>query len=99
MGHANYFDEENYKGQHIHLDNWEPIWAEAIAWKRVNETWDVFFYDFANESEYNSIFGNTQHYRDNVGGVFLFNVSSFEEGTEKFQKWCKEVLLPFRQKR
>jgi hypothetical protein len=41
-----YFEDENYKGRHLHVNCFEPFWAEV--WARVDGSWDVMFYDFQN---------------------------------------------------
>ncbi|MEE3955668.1 hypothetical protein [Peribacillus frigoritolerans] len=91
-----YFEIENYKGPHIHIDNWEPFWAEAIAWERLDGSWDVMFYNFQSQEELGLLFGTKEYYKDEVGGVFLFNAQTDEECKEKFIKWVHSNLLPLR---
>lgn len=91
-----YFDLENYKGRHFHVDNFEPFWVEAIAWERIDGSWDVMFYDSESKEEFNILFGSKSYYIDEVGGVFLFNADTDEQCTEKFAEWVQSNLAPIR---
>ena len=67
------FDTENFKDSHIHIDNFrEPFLVEAIAWERLDGSWDVIFYDFQDQKEFDLLFAKKEHYKDKGGGVFLF---------------------------
>lgn len=96
-----YFNPEHYTGNHLHVDNWKdectPL-IEAIAWVREDGTMDLFFNDFADDKEYQSLFGDKEHHYDDFMGVFISNVKTNEEAYDTFCKWINEVLKPFRNK-
>lgn len=91
-----YFEIKHYKGHHIHIDCFEPFWVEAIAWARIDGSWDVMFYDFQNQEEFELLFGGKVYYMDETEGVFLFNALTDKEYTEKFIDWVQLNLVPIR---
>lgn len=92
-----YFDTENYVDSHIHIDNFGgPFFVEAIAWERLDGSLDVMFYDFQDQKEFDLLFAQREHYKDEAGGVFLFNAQTEKACTEKFTKWVHSNLLPLR---
>jgi hypothetical protein len=99
MNKYGYFNPENYTSNHLHVDNWKDEFTpylEAIAWERQDGTMDLFFNDFEDDQEYQTLFGDKEHYYDKFKGVFLDNVKTNEEAYEKFRKWVNEVLYPYR---
>jgi hypothetical protein len=94
-----YFDSENYTGDHLHVDSWKndfiPL-IEAIAWVRQDGTMDLFFKDFLDDQEYHELFGGKKHHFDEFMGVFLGNIKSDAEASEKFRKWVDAELIPYR---
>lgn len=94
-----YFEEENYKGRHFHVDNSEPFWVRAIAWERIDGSWDVMFDDYQNQEEFDLLFDEKEYYKDEIGGVFLFNAQTDEECTDKFIDWVQTNLVPLRVKK
>jgi hypothetical protein len=95
MNKHDYFDNENYTGNHLHVDNWKDEltpFIEAIAWERNDGTMDLFFNDFADDKEYRSLFCDKEHHYDELMGVFICNVKTKEETYERFRKWVDEVL-------
>ncbi|WP_056641849.1 hypothetical protein [Paenibacillus sp. Soil522] len=101
MEKHDYFDTENYTGNHLHVDNWKDElnpFIEAIAWERTDGTMDLFFNDFADEKEFKALFGGKEHQYDEFMGVFICNVKSNEEAYQQFRKWVDEVLNVYRNK-
>lgn len=101
MNKHDYFDTENYTGNHLHVDNWKDEFTpfiEAIAWKRNDGTMDLFFNDFADDKEYQSLFSDKEHHYDEFMGVFICNVKTNEEAYEPFRKWVDEVLNRYKDK-
>jgi Uri superfamily endonuclease len=95
----NYYDSNNYNvNKHWHIEYYKVDNAiEGICFQRKEDrTWDVFFNDFINESEYIILFEGTLHYKDQDFGVFLFNAGE-DKVIEKFHEWVKNVLLPIRE--
>jgi len=100
MKNLNYFRNENYSGDHLHVDDWEDElipFVEAIAWVRNEKSMDLFFDDFMDKEEMQ--YFKTICENDNFKGIFLGNVQTNEEAFIHFKKWVKESLYPYRQKR
>lgn len=94
MNKHDYFDTENYSGNHLHVDNWKDELApviEAIAWERNDGTMDLFFNDFADDEEYQTLFNNKEYHYDEFMGVFICNVKTNEEAKNRFRKWADDV--------
>ncbi len=92
-----YFDTVNYSESHIHIDNFGgPFLVEAIAWERLDGSLDVMFYDFQDQKEFDLLFSEKEQYKDEAGGVFLFNAQTEKECTEKFINWVHSNLQPLR---
>lgn len=101
MNKQDYFDTDNYTGNHLHVDNWKDElipFIEAIAWERNDGTMDLFFNDFADDKEYQSLFSDKEHYYNEFMGIFICNVKTNEEAYERFRKWVDEVLNIHRDK-
>ncbi|MGG0414210.1 hypothetical protein [Peribacillus simplex] len=99
MNDYGYFKNENYTGNHLHIDNYKnefTPYVEAIAWERLDKTMDIFFDDFENEKEFNTLFGAKERYDDDFMGVFLGNVKTDEQAYEMFRSWVDTVLYPYR---
>jgi uncharacterized membrane protein len=60
---------------------------EAIAWERNDGTMDLFFNDFADDKEYQSLFSDNEHHYDAFMGVFICN-----------RIWVGDVLKGYRGK-
>ena len=68
---------------------------EGVGFQRIdNGTWDVFFNDFVDDSEYEALVKESSQ-RDEYFGVLLFN-SSENEVVQRFHEWVTNVLLPYR---
>ncbi|MGM0877435.1 MAG: hypothetical protein ACQEWV_22550 [Bacillota bacterium] len=99
MNGAQYFDNANYTGNHLHLDNYKNQFTpfiEEIAWERQDKTMDLFFDDFEDDKEFKVLFGDKEHYYDDFMGVFLGNVKTNQEAYEIFRNWVDTVLYPYR---
>lgn len=99
MNDYGYFGNENFTGNHLHIDNYTnefTPYIEAIAWERKDKTMDIFFDGFENDKEFKALFGGKEHYYDDFMGVFLGNVKTDEEAYEVFRNWVDTVLYPFR---
>ncbi|MGY3312636.1 hypothetical protein ACV242_001132 [Peribacillus simplex] len=60
MNNQDYFNDENYTGNHLHVDNWK---YEAIAWVRKDSSMDLFFNDdFADDNEFQALFSDKEYY-------------------------------------
>ncbi|MGM0878493.1 MAG: hypothetical protein ACQEWV_28305 [Bacillota bacterium] len=99
MDKHDYFNNEIYTGNHLHVDNWKDEFTpfiEAVAWERQDSSMDLFFYDFADDNEFQVLANDKENYHDEYRGVFLGNVKTDEEAYELFLKWIAEVIYPFR---
>lgn len=70
-----YFKESQYIGNHFHEECWEPVneyFVVSIVEKRKDEPWDVFFDQYLDDNEYESLFDG-EEYQDTPTGIFLFN--------------------------
>jgi len=99
MNNTGYFDNGNYTGNHLHIDNYKDQvtpFIEAIAWERQDKTMDIFFDDFEDDKEFKALFGAKEHYYDDFMEVFLGNVKTNKEAYEVFRNWVDTVLYPYR---
>ncbi|MED3889720.1 hypothetical protein P4601_07175 [Peribacillus frigoritolerans] len=74
MNNQDYFNDENYTGNHLHVDNWKyefTPYIEAIAWVRKDSSMDLFFNDFAVDKEFQALFSDKEYYYNELMGVFL----------------------------
>jgi len=92
-----YFDPEKYvNDRHWHIEYDGNPSIECIAFQRKdNDSWDVFFNDFKDESEFSTLFVEPNRFRDSVFGVFLFNDEE-KNVIDKFRMWVEKSLLPYR---
>ncbi|MCM3790064.1 hypothetical protein M3221_16880 [Domibacillus indicus] len=101
MNEAGYFDNVNYTGRHLHIDNYKDQFTpfiEAIAWERQDKTMDVFFDDFKDDKELKALYGDKEYYYDDFMGVFLGNVKTDKEAYELFRDWVNMLLYTYRDK-
>ena len=99
MNEARYFDNENYTGNHLHVDNYTDQttpYIEAIAWERNDLSMDVFFTDFEDDKEVKELFGEGEHYYDEFKGVYLGNVKTDQQAYQVFRMWVNTSLYPYR---
>jgi hypothetical protein len=93
-----YFNTNNYNpDKHWHIGYYNDGYdIEAIGIQRLdNGTWDVFFNDFKDDSECETLFGDSAVHKEYYFGIFLFNAKE-EEVEAKFKQWVQDLLLPFR---
>ncbi|WHY58564.1 hypothetical protein [Peribacillus simplex] len=101
MNNQDYFNDENYTGNHLHVDNWKyefTPYIEAIAWVRKDSPMDLFFNDFADDKEFQALFSDKEYYYNELMGVFFGNVKTNQEVYEMFRNWVDGVLYPFRKR-
>ncbi|WP_100407667.1 hypothetical protein [Bacillus solitudinis] len=101
MTKIRYFDNENYSGNHLHIDNYKDQFTpfiEAIAWERQDKTLDVFFDDFEDDNEFKALYGDKEHYHDDFMGLFLGNEKTDKEAYKLFRNWVDTVLYPYRKR-
>ncbi|PKR86069.1 hypothetical protein [Heyndrickxia camelliae] len=102
MKNKGYFDNENYTGNHIHIDNYKDqftFYLEAIALERYDKTLDLFFNEFENKQEYTALFDNQEHHYTDYFGVFLGNIKTEQGANDMFKNWVDTVLYPYREKK
>ncbi|WP_409304968.1 hypothetical protein [Peribacillus sp. SCS-155] len=97
-----YFSNENYTGDHLHINNWTDDltpYLEAVAWERQDRSMDIFFDDLEDHEEFIALFGAKEHYYDEFKGVFLGNAKTDDDAYEVFRKWVANVLYPYRDRK
>ncbi|MFJ7941341.1 hypothetical protein ACIQYG_23090 [Peribacillus sp. NPDC096622] len=95
----NFFNDENYTGNHLHVDIWKyefTPYIEVIAWVRNDSSMDLFFNDFADDKEFKALFSDKEYYYNELMGVFLGNV--IRKYTKCFVIGFDGVLYPFRKR-
>jgi hypothetical protein len=99
MNEMDYFNSENYTGNHLHVDNFKDEYTpfiEAIAWVRQDNSMDLFFNDFEDDQEFQALFSCKDYYYDEFMGIFLGNVKTDHEAYEVFRNWVDETFAPLR---
>ncbi|SDN84913.1 hypothetical protein [Alkalicoccus daliensis] len=99
MNSQNYFDEEHYNGNHLHVDNYQEesnLLIEGIAWVRQNGSMDLFFNGFADAREKQELFIENKRYCETFKGGYIGNVKTDEQAYSMFHHWTAAVLNPYR---
>ncbi|MEE6132371.1 hypothetical protein [Priestia sp. GS2] len=87
-----YFNQENYTGNHMHVDNWQEEnikYLEGIALERRDGTMDLFFQEV-------HLLSNTMKqkgYIHETFGIFLGNAKSPEGVWNLFSQWLQNNHL------
>ncbi len=94
-----YFNDSNYTGHHLHVDNYKDEFTpfiEGIAWVRQDHSMDLFFNDFSDDREIEELFIKQGYYYNEFLGGFIANICNDNAAYEAFRSWVDTVLIPYR---